>query len=314
MTPQSDEMIARVRTLMAAHAPGPVTAVLPLAGGEFSRAFAVIAADQSYVVRLSAYPHAAEAYAKDHYAGQHFNSPSLPVPRVIATGLIGDGHFAISERVAGDRMAVAPPDTRRALLPALLDTFAAIAQAAIGTSRGYGPWDADGVGHYGSWQEFLAAAMENHTEGFYADWHALFKTSFLEREVYQAVYRYMLKRAAACPADRVLLHCDFHDDNVLTDGRRITGVIDWGNSCYGDPLYDVAWLAGWFVKEGDLPAATTLRQRYQTMPYFAERMACYECHLGLDDLRFYARTGRQRQYALTRDRLLALIASQPDRT
>ena len=85
-------------------------------------------------------------------------------------------------------------------------------------------------------------------------------------------------------------------------------VIDWGNACYGDPLYDVAWLGWWFVKEGEPEAATRLRRRHGNAPHFAERIACYECHLGLDDLRFYAKTGRREQYEWTRDRLLALVA------
>lgn len=37
-----------------------------------------------------------------------------------------------------------------------------------------------------------------------------------------------------------LLHLDFHPLNVLTDGRRITGVIDWTNAHAGDPWADVA--------------------------------------------------------------------------
>lgn len=308
MVLRPDGDAAQVRALVRAHLTGAVTDVSPLAGGAFSRAFAVTVAGQAYVVRLSAFAHAAAAFAKDDYAGRRFASPALPIPRVIATGQAGADHFAISERVAGRRLAKVSAAVRRALLPATLDTFAAIARVDLGATRGYGPWDADGHGRFVHWHDFLAAAMDNHTEGFYQDWHGLFGASFLERQVYQVIYRHMLRLAASCPADRALLHCDYHSDNVLTDGRRITGVIDWGNACYGDPLYDVAWLGWWFVKEGDSEAATRLRRRHGNAPHFAERIACYECHLGLDDLRFYAKTGRREQYDWTRDRLLALVA------
>ncbi len=37
-----------------------------------------------------------------------------------------------------------------------------------------------------------------------------------------------------------LIHLDFHPLNVLTDGRRITGVVDWTNAAAGDPWADVA--------------------------------------------------------------------------
>jgi len=39
--------------------------------------------------------------------------------------------------------------------------------------------------------------------------------------------------------DRVL-HLDYHPLNVLSDGKRITGVIDWSNAAAGDPRFDFA--------------------------------------------------------------------------
>ena len=38
----------------------------------------------------------------------------------------------------------------------------------------------------------------------------------------------------------VLLHLDYHPLNVLTDGKSITGILDWRNACAGDPRADVA--------------------------------------------------------------------------
>jgi len=37
-----------------------------------------------------------------------------------------------------------------------------------------------------------------------------------------------------------LLHLDYHPLNVMTDGKVITGVIDWANAHAGDPRADVA--------------------------------------------------------------------------
>ncbi len=37
-----------------------------------------------------------------------------------------------------------------------------------------------------------------------------------------------------------LLHLDYHPLNVMTNGRQITGVLDWPNSMAGDPRADVA--------------------------------------------------------------------------
>ncbi len=48
-------------------------------------------------------------------------------------------------------------------------------------------------------------------------------------------------RLAALPArGDSLVHFDYHPLNVLTDGERITGIIDWANASAGDPRADLA--------------------------------------------------------------------------
>ena len=42
------------------------------------------------------------------------------------------------------------------------------------------------------------------------------------------------------PCEGSLLHLDYHPLNVMTDGERITGVLDWTNACAGDPRADYA--------------------------------------------------------------------------
>jgi hypothetical protein len=46
-------------------------------------------------------------------------------------------------------------------------------------------------------------------------------------------------RAADHRAD-ALLHLDYHPLNVMTDGTRVTGVLDWTNARAGDPRADAA--------------------------------------------------------------------------
>jgi aminoglycoside phosphotransferase (APT) family kinase protein len=46
--------------------------------------------------------------------------------------------------------------------------------------------------------------------------------------------------AARLTAPAVVIHRDFHPDNVLWTGSAITGVVDWGNACLGPAAFDVA--------------------------------------------------------------------------
>lgn len=41
-------------------------------------------------------------------------------------------------------------------------------------------------------------------------------------------------------APPVVIHRDFHPDNLLWTGSAITGVVDWGNACLGPAAFDVA--------------------------------------------------------------------------
>lgn len=42
------------------------------------------------------------------------------------------------------------------------------------------------------------------------------------------------------PDKGALLHLDYHPRNVLTDGKQITGIVDWANAHAGDPRADAA--------------------------------------------------------------------------
>ena len=302
---------ARVRALLSEQIGDDVAEVHPLAGGFFSRAFAANAGGREYVVRLNPGAHAGESFAKDNYAWQHFASPALPTPRVVAIGETIEGCYAISERVPGFTLAEFSIVKRRSLLPEVLDTFEAISKADVRTSRGYGSWDGSGDGQYPSWQHYLAAIATNDPDGYYQNWHGLFCDSFLERDVYETVYRQLLRLAEYCPEERALIHNDFQVENILAEKQRITGVIDWANALYGDPLYDVArwiWLSaqpGWWYDDSD----DLMRTHFGDAPHFDERITCYQFHIGLDDLRFYAKNGKETEYNLMRDRLLALAAA-----
>lgn len=287
-----------------------VEGLKPLTGGLFSQAFAFRADGAEYVVRVNGAAHAAGSFAKDEYAGRVYASEELPIPLIVAQGQADEWHYAISERIAGRTLTECSPAERRRLLPALLDMLEALGAADTSASDGYGAWGGDGDGRYGSWQAFLADVDKNHDDGFFANWHRYFNESFLERDLFERVCERMVALSEDIPNMRQLVHNDYQFENVLTDGERITGVIDWANALYGDPLYDVAWLnfisihPGWWFDDG----VEILRERFGAAPGFDARIHCYELHIGLDHLRFYANQGRYDDYLICREWLEWLLA------
>lgn len=55
-----------------------------------------------------------------------------------------------------------------------------------------------------------------------------------------------------------LVHFDYHPLNVMTDGRRITGIIDWPNAFAGDPRADFARTAMLLMAASAPPGPTRL--------------------------------------------------------
>jgi aminoglycoside phosphotransferase (APT) family kinase protein len=51
------------------------------------------------------------------------------------------------------------------------------------------------------------------------------------------------------PVDAVMLHGDLHLRHVLVEGGALSGVIDWGDACLGDPSVDLQ--IAWSLLSGD---------------------------------------------------------------
>lgn len=65
-----------------------------------------------------------------------------------------------------------------------------------------------------------------------------------------------------------LLHLDYHPLNVLDDGTRVTGVVDWANTALGDPCLDLARTLGTFrlaalFEVGEPAAIESFVQQYR---------------------------------------------------
>lgn len=275
----------------------------PLSGGQLSQAYAFDAGGERRVVRLNA---AAAGFWRDRFAAEHFASPALPIPRILAAGEVEGIAYAISEFVPGGHLHARPPGDYLRLLPRALDALDALHRIAPGAGSGYGVWLATERGQYPTWRRFLESTIEEEGEGFFAGWHALFGGSFLERDFFEATYARLLALAAHCPEERRILHGDFGFDNVLAEDDRITGVLDWASLAYGDPVYDLARLD--FFSANDAVTAL-LRERYAARtPAYAERMACYACWIGLNGLKFYAKAGDRAAYGWTKGRIAAALA------
>ena len=278
-----------------------VQTIVPIKDGEISQAFFFSSGGRELVVRFNP---RVKGFEKDKLARGRYNSSQIPIPETLRIGQIDNGlQYSITERAGGKLVDQFTKDEIRAFLPAMIECLDAIHAMPIGDTK-FGDWDADGVAKFPTWHRFL----EKHTEKFQDYLSKPNEGALLEPDVAETILARYQTLLDACPEERKLVHADFGFNNLLSDGQKITGVIDWELAKYGDFLYDVAWL-GFFETEIDYPGI--FKKHYQekgvAITNFEERILCYQLKFGLGSLSFYSDSGQERSYTWAKERLLGLL-------
>jgi hygromycin-B 4-O-kinase len=249
--------------------------------GEESQAFGFWLRGQEFVVRVN--PSAA-GFAKDRFAFQRFAAADLPIPEVVALGQVDAWHAAcVTRRLPGVTLQACDGATLARVADQVGDVLGVIGAADLRGTAGFEEFDERGRGAHASWREFLGVPL-----GY--PWASAGPPAgpVAVRTLLPALGRLL----DACPEERRLVHFDFGSNNVLTDGERVTGVLDWAEAAFGDPLFDVAgvlfwapWLecmrvqAAWFA--GRLPADRDVQAR----------LRCYQLRIGLEEIFDHATRG-----------------------
>lgn len=259
--------------------------------GEWSAAYSVRTADADLVVRFSRYD---EDFEKDAYAAR-YSSTALPIPAIIEWGPALDGFYAVAQRVSGQPLDGLDEMWMRRVLPSLFAALAAMRTADLSDAAGFGGWRASGRAESPSWREWLLGIAERPATRGAPGWRELLKDSSTGVGPYERGYARMRELVDLCPEERHLVHDDLINFNVLVDGDRISAVLDWGSSIYGDFLYDIAKLAfyqPWYPAWRNIDFAAEARGYYDAVglevPHFLERLTCYMLRIGIGDMAYSA--------------------------
>jgi hygromycin-B 4-O-kinase len=291
---------AQVEQFLQKYLRMPKVSIEIMADGEVSEAFSFEDKDGSHVIRIS--KHGTRGFLKDSFAHTHFASGDLPIPTILDIGEFGDGlHYTISTKAPGQTLDKFSSDEIETLIPKIFHVLGTI-HALSPAREGYGLWDEHGNGWCGSWREEQIASLHQDDKETRA-------ASFYNTELHNKLRNKITQLLDFCPNERQLVHGDFGFSNVVSDGKDITGVLDWEMSMYGDPLYDVAWLDFWdtkhnyhnifkkyYEKQGDLPSN------------YDKRVLAYKLQIGLSSLGFFARSRQADKYVFAK-RVIAGVVS-----
>ncbi|HET7772164.1 MAG TPA: aminoglycoside phosphotransferase family protein [Chloroflexota bacterium] len=184
---------------------GDVTSISPVRGGWDTAIWRVERADGPAALRVFR-PTQAASYAREVAAMAAARAQGLPVPEVLAQGTWRERPVVLLEWCPGRTLAAALQER---------------------------PWTAVRLGRaFGETQARIHAVPAPPEL-------AAAPRAWMEWAGAEAV-RLVPRLEAQAPSPPRLLHLDYHPLNVLTDGARITAVLDWTNTRAGDPRADVA--------------------------------------------------------------------------
>ncbi len=308
-TPASGMDLARATAFLTNRFGPGVGEVARIGRGEWSQAYAYRHDGSDYVVRFG---HFVDDFLKDRRAAA-YASPALPVPTVTEIGEAYDGAYAISERAFGDFIDGLDGPRMRAGLPSLFAMLDAAREVDLTESSGYGGWGADGTAPYPTWQAALLAVAGDESAERIQGWRERLTKSPAGFRAFEEGLERLHALIDRCPNDRYLIHSDLLHFNVLVGGDRISAVVDWGCSMYGDFLYDIAWFVFWSPW---YPAWREIDFEREALEHFAsiglelyhvaERLRCYQIQIGLDSLKYNAFMGRRIELEEVASQVLAL--------
>ncbi len=276
-----------------------------LKGGEVSQAFSFNSKDKNLVIRVTTKEH--NSFSKDQYAHDNFSEYGVPIPKIIEIGTFDNYFFAISEQATGKVLDEFSGEEISKLMPEIVKALGSIHSVDVSDKEGFGDWNSEGVGKDKSWKDVLSGYLRREDER----WNKRYGDTFFEKALFDQARAKLQEIIGTLSNFHYLVHADYGFDNIISDGKEITGVIDWEHSKYGDFLYDGAWLEFWAPKVG---YAKIFRNYYEknnkNIDNWDNRLLSCIYYFGVGALGFFASSVQKKKYDWARERLVHFINSK----
>ena len=292
MISQPSITLSMIQRFIEAHYGSPATEVVLLGAGAWSRAYRFDVAGSARVIRWSQY---ADNFERDAYAARYATN-DLPIPPITSFGRAFNSYYAISPFIDGAFLEALTPNELGATIPSLLRMLRALRRVDLSTTYGFGFWNEQGIATYPSWRDFVLDDKNDSPGSLITGWRAKLEASPMGTETYYTLRTALADLTVRVPEIRGLVHSDLLNFNVLAQPGRITALLDWGSSFYGDPLYDIAWFVfyePWYPHFGAINLATQLLDDYRAdsaadQRQIDDRLRCCLLDIGINSIAYNA--------------------------
>ena len=235
MNTQSDIItLEHVAEFLSTYYESSVNELVYLSRGKRSVAFAYTYNNNEFVIRFNEED---RGFRKDLYAYEHFSSHAIPIPKIFAIGKYDSLYFCISERAHGE--TVRDQYKRNDYISFAIQFKCIETIASIKIPDEYVSYDEWEVGKATRFSSFTEYALGIYPGKEILDWDVLQKLPFFNQEFISYLVEKIRVLSLYSENIRELLHGDFGNDNLFIVDGKITGIIDWERSMFGDHLLDV---------------------------------------------------------------------------
>lgn len=164
------------------------------------------------------------------------NKVAIPVPDLIANFLIDDTTVLVLEKINYPLLDSLQPKEMAKYIPSMIDNLKKIhtIKSEYCGLLANNPLEKD-------WKKVLLSIFEYRDCG--VDWEEVLQRDGLDKDLVKEALKNIIRKIKETDFDNTefsLIHTDFNQRNLFidTESNQITGIIDWSESMYGDPLLD----------------------------------------------------------------------------
>lgn len=158
-----------------------------------------------------------------------------------------------------------------------------------------------------SWKEYLREFYETEK---YVKWSDAEKIKQLNSKLLLASREYILGYCASIPDRNIsLIHTDMHQSNIFIHQGKVSGIIDWADAKFGDPIFDFSRFRMNIVHRMDEKALIAYQESTGLSQKEKELEEFYFIAILTDYLLWYAQDGDYELMELNQQLLMNLLRS-----